>query len=99
MYNIVSQRVNFVYKYMIAFMFLQISIFSNIHYHISDRTLKYYKYIYISALFIIIYLCKIKDFTSAILLTVTLLLFNNILNLKEYLRENFFSIDNFFIKI
>jgi hypothetical protein len=90
MYNLISQRINFVYKYMIAFMFLQISIFSNIHYNISDRTLKYYKYIYISALFIIIYLCKIKDFTSAILLTVTLLLFNNILNLKEYLRENFF---------
>lgn len=91
MYKIISRRANFAYKYMIAFLFLQLSIFSNIHYKISERTLKYYSYIYLSALFIIIYLCKIKDYTSAILLTVTLLLFNNILHLKEYLREKFFS--------
>lgn len=96
MLNLIKQRYIFFYKYMLGFMFLQISIFSNIHYHFSERVLKYYNYIFITCLLMIIFFCEKKEYTSAIMLFVTILILNNILYLKKFLQENFLAIRNYY---
>ena len=84
----ISKKTEYMYKYMIGFLFLNFAIYSDIHYSISDKFVKYFKYIKFICLVIIIYMCSI-DISSGILLAIAFVLFDNIINIKHYLRELF----------
>jgi hypothetical protein len=83
-----SEKTEYMYKYMIGFLFLNFAIHSDIHYSISNNILKYFKHIKFICLLIIIYICSL-DISSGILLAISFIIFDNIINVKKYLRELF----------
>jgi len=85
-----SDKHEYMYKYMIGFLFLNLAIYSDIHYSISDKMLKYFKYLKFLCLIIITYISSL-DISSGILLATAFVLFDNIINVKKYLRELFIN--------
>jgi hypothetical protein len=85
-----SEKHEYMYKYMIGFLFLNFAIYSDIHYCISNKILHYFKYLRFICLLVIIYICSL-DISSGILLAIAFVLFDNIINVKKYLRELFIN--------
>ena len=83
-----SKKHEYMYKYMIGFLFLNFAVYSDIHYCISNKIIQYFKYLKFISLLIIIYISSI-DVSSGILLGVSFVFFDNIINIKKYLRELF----------
>ena len=76
-----NEKTEYMYKYMIGFLFLNFAIHSDIHYSISNNIVKYFKYIRFICLLIIIYICSL-DISSGILLAISFIIFDNIINVK-----------------
>ena len=83
-----SDKHEYMYKYMIGFLFLNFAIYSDIHYCMSNKIIHYFKYLRFICLLIIIYISSL-DISSGILLAIAFVLFDNIINVKKYLRELF----------
>ena len=83
-----NKKTEYMYKYMIGFLFLNFAIYSDIQYRISGTILKYFKYIRFMCLIVIIYISSL-DISSGILLSISFVFFVNIINIKTYLRELF----------
>ena len=86
----VSKKTQYMYKYMIGFLFLNFAIYSDIHYCINSNILKYSKIIKFISLLMVIYISSI-DIPSGILLAISIVLFDNIITIKQYLRELFIN--------
>ena len=83
-----NKKTEYMYKYMIGFLFLNFAIYSDIQFRMSGTILKYFKYIRFISLIVIIYIASL-DISSGILLSVSFVFFVNIINIKKYLRELF----------
>lgn len=83
-----SKKHEYMYKYMIGFLFLNFAVYSDIHYCISNKILHYFKYLKFICLMVIIYISSL-DTSSGILLGISFIFFDNIINIKKYLRELF----------
>lgn len=88
MNNDVYKKFDYMYKYMIGFLFLNFSLYSGIHDNISNKMIQYFPYIQFISLLVIIYI-SLLDTSSAILLSVSYVLFYNMIEIKKYLRELF----------
>ena len=73
----ISEKTEYMYKYMIGFLFLNFAIHSDIHYCISNNVVKYFKHIRFICLLIIIYICSL-DISSGILLAISFIIFDKI---------------------
>jgi len=83
-----SEQTEYMYKYMIGFLFLNFAIYSDIHYCISENLMNYLPYIKFISILVIIYVYTL-DLSSCILLAVSFSIFSNIIYIKKYLREFF----------
>ena len=83
-----SKKHEYMYKYMIGFLFLNFAVYSDIHYCISNKIIQYFKYLKFICLVIIIYISSL-DVSSGLLLGIAFVFFDNIINIKKYLRELF----------
>lgn len=88
MNNDVYKKFDYMYKYMIGFLFLNFSLYSGIHDNISNKMIQYFPYIQFISLLVIIYI-SLLDTSSAILLSVSYVLFYNMIEIKKHLRELF----------
>ncbi len=88
-----SEKSQYMYKYMIGFLFLNFAVYSDIHYCLSDKLINYFKYIRFIALIVIIFMFTL-DVSSGILLAISFVLFSNIIQVKKYLREQFTNPQN-----
>ena len=82
------KKFDYMYKYMIGFLFLNFALYSDIHDTISNKMIKYFPYIKFISLLLIIYI-SLLDTSSAILLAISYVLFDNMIEIKKYLRELF----------